>query len=326
MKRATAAMAALIISGMATAQAADMQFAIPFNENNEFTKVAIDWTKAVAAETGGKVTFKPALNGALVSMPETLDALSNGVVQVAMGAASFMSGTVTSFGYIEMLGGLPLTNPPTGEALSAVWPQIEAVLAQQGVKPLWATAGFGTAIACRNGFVKTLANWQGKKVRVAGRWQSQQVKALGAAPMPLPPPEIYVGLQNGVLDCTLLTPSIYTSSSLFEVAPYFTMLDLVGNATIVMMGMDVWKRLPDDQKAAITRVSTQTTLKGNALLAEWKDKELEVIKKKAQLHVIAPEVRAEILAKFKPLFTQLAADTKDAPGKELVKALAAHNK
>ena len=92
----------LIASIIGTQAAADMQYSLPFNETNEFSKIAIEWANAVSAATNGEVTFEPVANSALVTIPETLDAIQGSVVPAAMGVASAMAGTIPAFGYLEL--------------------------------------------------------------------------------------------------------------------------------------------------------------------------------------------------------------------------------
>ncbi len=214
------ALACLLLCGAAThTWAAELPYSLPFNAANEFSQVGVDWSKAVADATGGEIVFEPVFNSALVAIPETLDAVSGGVVPSAMAVVSAMSGTIPAFGYIEMGGSMPLDNPPAEEAMETIFPDVERLLAAHDVKALWIMPAFGGGLACRTGFVESVDDWAGKKIRAAGRWQAKQVEALGGSPISLPAADIYTALQNGTIDCALIVPTIYLASSLYEAAP-----------------------------------------------------------------------------------------------------------
>ncbi|MZR13710.1 hypothetical protein GQE99_11855 [Maritimibacter sp. DP07] len=104
------------------AVAADLPYSLPFNDESQFTKIGKEWAAEVAEATDGALTLEPVTNAALVSIPETLDALESGVVPAAMGVASSMAGMIPAFGYLELNLSVPIDNPPTEEAIGAVFP------------------------------------------------------------------------------------------------------------------------------------------------------------------------------------------------------------
>lgn len=319
--RKCASIAVFLSCISSAAWAADMPYALPFNSSNEFSQIGIEWAEAVSNATGGEVNFEPVLNSALVTIPETLDAVTNGVVPAAMGVASAMAGVVPAFGYLEISMSVPLENPSSEDAMAEIFPQIDALLEPQGVKALWIMPGFGGGLACKNGFVKTADEWSGLKIRIAGRWQAKQIEVLGASPVSLPASDVYTALQNGTIDCALLGSTIYLAASLHEVAPYFTDYRLTGNALVTIIGMDVWDGLTEEQQKKVEGVSAETTVNGTRKLREIIEEAAASIDEKADYYAVSDEELAKVVERWDPLYREAISTVTDEAGKKLVNTL-----
>jgi len=317
---------AIATAVIASAQAETLQFAGAFNDKDQFTILAREWAEKVKAATNGEVTFEIVPNGALVPLPEALDAISLGVVPSGMVVASFVSGTIPALGYAEMLDGLPVENPSTGEAMAAIWGDLDALFGEHGATALWGAPAFSSGVICRNGFLKAKSEWSGKKIRTAGRWQAQQVTAMGAVPMPLPPSELYVALQNGVVDCALMTPSITMSARLYEVAPYYTDTDMAGNITFSIMNLDAWNGLTEEQRTAIRKVSDEMIQTASVVMRESAAAGLKSLEGLGQVYKLSPEERAEVAAATSPVFDQVGQSVKEGPGTAMIEKLASYRK
>lgn len=111
--------------------------------------------------------------------------------------------------------------------------------------------------------VRTPEDVKGLKVRVIespiflDTW-----KALGANPVPMPFPEVYNALQQGVIDAQenpILTSILMKFT---EVCPYATVLNYSLTETIKLVNIDLWNRLtPAQQK--IFKEGAQLAIKHN---------------------------------------------------------------
>lgn len=264
------------------------------------------WIGQVGERTGGSVIIEPVYNGALASAPETLDAVADGVVPLGMGVASFMAGVVPQFSYAELLGTFPSEDGVTERAMLEIWPDIQEFMEPHGVVALWGEAALEAGVICRDGFLLTPEDWAGKSVRVAGRWQSRQVEALGAQPVTVPTGEIYIALQNRLVDCALMNPAIINSQGLYEVAPYFTNLGLTVNINVALINQHDWDSLTSEERDIITEVSRQAMTYGGLrarLLAE-----VEAIEAAGgRIHRATPEEREAFLERSEPVFAEVRA-------------------
>lgn len=322
----TRLMTAALLAGLCpmAATAETLQMSAPFPDSDAFVVAARDWSAQVESATNGALAFDIVPNGALVPMAETLEAVAFGVVPAGMVAGSFISGTIPAMGYIELIGSLPVSEPPTGEALAAIWPDLDGLFRAQDTHLLWGAPAFNIGFICREGFLTDPADWQGRKIRTAGRWQSQQIAALGAVPVPLAPSEIYVALQNGVVDCALMIPSITLSARLYEVAPYYTDTGLPGNITIGLIGLEAWDTLDAQTQETIDRLSAETTQRLSVEMPQQAAAQLAELATLGQVHSFTPEEQAAFVAATLPVFDAITTEVGSGPGAEVVTALSAY--
>lgn len=128
---------------------------------------AREWAEGISEKTSGSVDIQATFNGALVSIPDTMNAVVDGVIDIGVLGISYVSGLEPAFGYTGLLGGMPTENPLTEDALIQIWPQVRATLAPYGVTAFW-----GKLPALRALFVLTVTLTQsmigkGKKFALA---------------------------------------------------------------------------------------------------------------------------------------------------------------
>ena len=259
------AMAAVCAAGMMLpfahnpAHAATFDVAIFHSERDAFAEQFKWWAGEIEKRTQGRVVFKPHYSGALVSMVETLGAVKNGIVPVGYTASSFAAGAIPALAYLEVIGSMPNDAKTATEASDAIVPTVSDLFQKYGVVFLWSQLGFDTVVLCRDKHLKGPADWKGMKVRAAGRWQSQQVAAMGASPTAIDPAEQYLALQNKTVDCALSVPNLALSLKLYEVAPKVTNLRQSVNMSMYVMNPSSWSQIAAADQAIVRQVSREAT-------------------------------------------------------------------
>lgn len=285
-----------------------IEISVYHNERDNFGDTMRWWIDEVRGRTAGRVMIKPVYNGALAKVTETLDAVRDGVVPMGIALASFMSGAVPALGYPEMIGGLPSDAADTTKAFVDIWPEVKAALEPQGVVPLWGQTAFGTGVVCRDKHLRGRADWQGRTVRAAGRWQSKQVEAMGAKPVPIDTGELYIALQNGTVNCALMNPTVVTSLRLYEIAPYYTNLDLPSNIVTYIVNKASWEKLSKADRDAIEQVSAEAMARGVPHIKGKMKEQIKAIEAgNGKVHAASPEERKAFIDASRPIFDQIRA-------------------
>jgi TRAP-type C4-dicarboxylate transport system substrate-binding protein len=201
----------------------------------------------IEKRTNGRVTFKYFYGASLIKKPQFVDGVARGIADISTGPISFVTGKIPELSPFEVYGAYKLDK--TLEMQEAVMPTMIELFATKGIRPLFIQYSGSCVFAHKTKFVKTPADWKGQKMRLAGRWQSTLGKQWGASPVFMPPNELYLALQRGVIDGYMLIWDIIYGLKLFEVAPYNIDTGFSNNIEVVTMNLKKWTALtPADQK------------------------------------------------------------------------------
>jgi TRAP-type C4-dicarboxylate transport system substrate-binding protein len=99
--------------------------------------------------------------------------------------------------------------------------------------------------------VKVLADLKGLKIRALGGGQTDVMAALGANPMLVPFPDVYMDMQKGVLDGTIAPLGACEIFNFHEVANYLTYIPISYAPITIQMSLQKFNSLPTDIQDAI---------------------------------------------------------------------------
>jgi TRAP-type C4-dicarboxylate transport system substrate-binding protein len=161
------------------------------------------WTKTLPEKSGGAITAEiKGFNEMGLKGPEVLRLMGQGVMEIGATVIAYLAADDPANEMLDLAGLLPDV-ATARRATDALRPFYEKLYREKfGVEVL----GFGTypaqVLYC-NGEIRGLADIRGKKVRAAGRSQSELIAALGATPVTLAFGEVVPALQNRTVDCAI---------------------------------------------------------------------------------------------------------------------------
>jgi TRAP-type C4-dicarboxylate transport system substrate-binding protein len=94
--------------------------------------------------------------------------------------------------------------------------------------------------------LKKLEDWKGLKCMAEGKLDAQIVEALGASPVPMPMPEVFTGLQSGLIQAVNMSWEGTMAFKINEATKYRVKYDMYSKAFLVFMNKDLWNSLPSD--------------------------------------------------------------------------------
>ncbi len=247
---ALTAMALALTAGVAPAQTR-LDVAIFHPEGDAFSGAFQHWAEKTAELTEGRVELIGHFGSSLVRITEGFSAARDGIVPFATSAAGVMSGQMPAMAFLEVIGGIPGDREASIEVGLSLDETMRAMFAAEGVDYMWMQPAFGGLVACREHHLRTPADWQGRLVRTAGRWQSEQLNALGAVPVTIDPAEQYVALRQGTVDCVLSNNTLALGLRLHEVAPMITQLRQPVNVVLYLADPSTVARLSTQDQAAL---------------------------------------------------------------------------
>ena len=214
-----------------------------------------NWTKEVEKATGGRVKFQ-SLPKAPAAPPGTFDAVRDGLVDLSYVTASY----TPSRHILPLMAELPgagETAEINSVAYSRIhWKRFHKEGEYKGVKLLavW-THGPGQMFTKKP--VKTLADFQGLKIRTGGGISSEVIAALGGSPLFKPAPEAYELLKAGVADGVFFPFESIVSFKLDTVLGQATVFPggLYSSAFGFFMNQDKWASISKRDQAIIEKLS-----------------------------------------------------------------------
>ena len=185
------------------------------------------WIKKVEEATNGRVKIEVYPSQTLVKGPDIWKAVRDGVVDMGWCFHGYWP-EMTPLSDVITLPGLPMESAEKGSEvlwkLYEKFPSIRKEFAEVQPLMLWTSNPY--FLLTNKKQVKTLEDLKGMKIRVTGGPPTEQIKALGAVPTPVPMPDMYQALDKGVVDGMGAPWEAVQGFRLYEVAKYYTMVPL----------------------------------------------------------------------------------------------------
>lgn len=207
----------------------------------------------------GRITYEFFAGGALVPAPEVGEALSTGIVDVAMTTSSQNPATHPVDDWLSEFGYAGSLQPPAAllersaaalnwwmnneEARDIDYTQNGMIFMTQGISPLPYYA-----LIC-NDPVRSLAEARGSQVRTGGGAWADEATALGMTPVTMPGGEVYEAMQRGIVDCNMQGPVNIVDSKIWEVAKEYTDIEFARFASWGMfLSETTWDSMSEETK------------------------------------------------------------------------------
>ncbi|HSM91077.1 MAG TPA: TRAP transporter substrate-binding protein DctP [Desulfobacterales bacterium] len=102
--------------------------------------------------------------------------------------------------------------------------------------------------------VAKMEDLKGLKLRTPGGHQTNYIKILGAEPVFMPPGDVYMAIETGTIDGIVTCPPVILAFKLHEVAKYGVVTTLGCVSEGLVMNMNTWNKLPEDQKKIVNEL------------------------------------------------------------------------
>jgi TRAP-type C4-dicarboxylate transport system substrate-binding protein len=206
-----------------------------------------DWyLKRVEERTKGNVKFDRYWSDTLVPARQIIEALNSGIIDVGFLIPPHYPARLP----LINIGTLPTTNENAYASFMAMHDLIEQVpavkeeLTRAKIKYL-TSSSFPAYVPLTRKPMRSLDDFKGRKIRALGS-QLILIKALGAAAVSIPTPEVYTALERGTIDGTIYPPLLIVDFGLFGAAKYLWKLPIASSVSMIVMGLNSWNKLPTD--------------------------------------------------------------------------------
>lgn len=248
-----AALAGLLIAGASVAQAQQKAPVLRFGHMNSPTHIvnlgAQRLKAAMEKASGGAVQidlFPSAQLGENSAVLEQLTLGSNIITQVGPGTIAQYVPNYSVMVHPFLFKNWSEVKKVAGSDLVKGW---EKDLVKHNIKPL-CFFNFGTRdLYTRNKAVRTPADSAGLKIRVQPvAIYTEMVKSMGGQPTPMPWPEVYSALSQGVIDAAEAPPNAIIDQKHYEAAKFYMKTNHILDAAMLVMSLRAFNALNAEQK------------------------------------------------------------------------------
>ena len=304
-----AALSAALVSAQAYA-ATTLRFGHANNAGEIATDLFQEFADNVTKRTKGEVTVKVFPAEQLGKEADLLQQVKSGALDVSAPSMPVLSSLVPAF---EIASAPFLWND---------WQEAETVIRGPAFEPVWAELGdkhnvvplskiwywgWRNLTTAQKAVVKP-DDVMGLKIRVPESpvWV-EMIRAIGAAPTPIPFGEVYTALQQKTVDGQENPiPTIY-SRKFYEVQGHLSMTrHMLQNNTIVINKRSFDKLSPEHRKIVLDEAAAASA-KNSKLQQEREKSMLEEIRKSGKTAVVDTPDRAAFAAKMAPAYQKLEA-------------------
>jgi TRAP-type C4-dicarboxylate transport system substrate-binding protein len=340
MKRSIATMAMAVAIGAATIPAGPLS-AQAFVDGPKVTWNVSNWggpgrenmvgledlVRRVRERTQGNFTINIAYGEALSPAKENLDGLRLGAFEMALFCAAYDPGKTPT------LMGLNLPFLPIDGVAALNRVQLDYFAHPAVVKDLerWRARIFVAApipnaeIMGRGKPPMTPEDLKGLRIRTPGGGMAEALKQLGAVPMSMPAPEMYSGLERGVVDGVTAAMYGHMAYKIHEVSNWFTTNLALGSTVCpIAVGIPAWNRLPPQYQALLDELKKPYYELLIGTLDQIEKKVVAQVSGKLTPVTYSPAQIQQILDRgAKPVWDQWVreVEAKGVPGRELVELI-----
>lgn len=211
------------------------------------------FAKAVEVDSGGRIKIQVIHAGALGGDREMVEQVRLGGLEMGL-----IHPSASGIDIRLQIEELPFAWARREQAYAALDGELGAklldILAKKGIKGLaWYESGY-RHLTNNVRPIRELRDIKGLKIRMAElKMRIDTFKLLGANPIPMAFPELFMALQQGTVDGQENPLATIKAAKLDEVQKYLSLSGHTWGSSSLMINMDVWKKLPSDLQNILQR-------------------------------------------------------------------------
>jgi TRAP-type C4-dicarboxylate transport system substrate-binding protein len=194
---------------------------------------------------GGKYIMEVHHLEELVKIGESLDAVREGVVEIAYWPVGLFGGVDVRFSSAEIpfLYNNAYAHYAAHEHLLPLYSEVLEEKFNQKALGCFSAGCFHIG---GNKPVRTLEDWDGLLVQSVSPLISDIIEIFGGSPVFIPAVEGYQALEKGVVDAYVSTTTLWLNWKVYEVSSHMTIAYILGSSVMASVNLDVYNSLPED--------------------------------------------------------------------------------
>jgi len=220
-----------------------LRLTIPTPAGDKLTVNAEELAQRFSERTNGAYQIKVYPGEQLVKVPEIMDAIRTGAVEMASIGLGIFAGLDPGLAEVPLLYNNVRANAAACKPSADLYNEILKGKLNQVALAIY-TTGAQELISKKP--VKTLADWKGLLVGATNPETAALTTALGGSPVVIPWTECYSNLEKGVVDAVLTSTQWTMISGLNDVASYVIRFYATPTFNTYLINLDVYNDMPKD--------------------------------------------------------------------------------
>jgi TRAP-type C4-dicarboxylate transport system substrate-binding protein len=220
-----------------------LRLTIPTPAGDKLTVNAEELAQAFSERTDGAYQIKVYPGEQLVKVPETMDAVRTGTVEMASIGLGIFAFLDPGLAEVPLLYDNVRANAAACKPSAELYNQILKEKLNQVALASY-TTGAQELISTKP--VKVLADWKGMMIGATNPESAALASALGASPVTIPWTECYSNLEKGVVDAVLTSTQWTIISGLNDVADYVIRFYSTPTFNTYLINLDAFNKMPKD--------------------------------------------------------------------------------
>lgn len=303
-------LAAALAAAPATAQEYEMTLAHVLSDQSAYQVILERFEELVEERSEGRIAVEVQCCGQAGNETRAIQSFRTGVLTGGFVGGSSLETVVPAYRVLS----LPYVFADSDEAYeilnSDTGREMLDLLGDYGMYGLGWGAIFERSVGSRRPLT-TVEDMQGLKIRVLPTpGFVEAYKAMGTQPTPMAYGELFMALQNGVVDALEISPDAIVADRFTEVVSHYTLTKTHQSTTVFVLSDAFWSGLPDDLKTLVQDAADEAIAYGVEAHRELGRKGLEEVRARG-ITVTEPDL-APFAEASRPSWDIILADVPEA--------------
>jgi TRAP-type transport system periplasmic protein len=314
------AVATVLSVGAAQAQATfDMTLGHVLSDRSAYQVILTKFGELVEERADGRINVEVQCCAQAGTEPRAIQSIRTGVLTGGFVGGSSLETVVPAYRVLS----LPYVFDGSDQAYeilqSETGREMLELLEPFGMVGLGWGAIFERSVGSRKP-VETVDDLNGLKIRVLQTpGFVEAYRALGTQPTPMAYGELFMALQNNVVDALEISPDSIVADRFIEVVDHYTLTKAHQSTTVFVLSKSFWDGLPDDLKEIVQTAADEAIAEGIEAHKRLNEEGLQTVREKG-ITVIEPDLEP-FMEKARTSYEVILADAPEA--RQLLEAIEA---
>lgn len=260
------------------------------------------FAEKVAEHSEGEMEVKVFHSAQLFKDTEVVEAIQEGMVQLALVPVNKWSGMIPAADIFEMPFIFEDLDSPQKFVEAGAGELLDKEFMARGAKVVfWVDYGLVQFFNNVRPLAKP-ADFEGLKIRTFSKGSADTVEALGGTPAVMSSSEMYMALQRGTVDGATTGMPAAVSRKIYEVQQYMTLANYTTAQFFVQANLDWWDSLSDEEEEVLSKAGADAAAFIRSQIADAEAAAYKVIEENGlDIYELTPEDRELFIEATEPV-------------------------